>query len=186
MEECLKLSSFLKPTAYLAGRGHQTICSKSYAAFINQRQCGPCTFVRSPEMMSPLGTREERMDGGVRDILAGIATVGDMVAASEDEDRCRRLLEAMVWPRGRLCPACGYKHSTATALQIEMHLTLAFEYAFRLGEKRVSGEIVEQVLSRAIDELDPTLTHAMATTLPRSPCCSMPKPPWMSRVYRVP
>ena len=36
-----------------------------------------------------------------------------------------------------------------TALQIEMHLTLAFEHAFRLGEKRVSAEVVEQVLSRA-------------------------------------
>ena len=46
-----------------------------------------------------------------------------------------------------------------TALQIEMHLTLAFEHAFRLGEKRVSIEVVEQVLSRAIDELGPTLTR---------------------------
>jgi len=46
-----------------------------------------------------------------------------------------------------------------TALQIEMHLTLAFEHAFRLGEKRVSAEVVEQVLSRAIDELEPTLTR---------------------------
>ena len=46
-----------------------------------------------------------------------------------------------------------------TALQIEMHLTLAFEHAFRLGEKRVSVEIVEQVLSRAIDDLEPTLTR---------------------------
>ena len=46
-----------------------------------------------------------------------------------------------------------------TALQIEMHLTLAFEHAFRLGEKRVSVEVVEQVLSRAIDELEPTLTR---------------------------
>ena len=46
-----------------------------------------------------------------------------------------------------------------TALQIEMHLTLAFEHAFRLGERRVSTEIVEQVLSRAIDELEPTLTR---------------------------
>lgn len=41
-----------------------------------------------------------------------------------------------------------------TALQIEMHLTLAFEHAFRLGEKRVSAEVVEQVLSRAIDDLE--------------------------------
>ncbi len=46
-----------------------------------------------------------------------------------------------------------------TALQIEMHLTLAFEHAFRLGEKRVSAEIVEQVLPQAIDELEPTLTR---------------------------
>jgi len=46
-----------------------------------------------------------------------------------------------------------------TALQIEMHMTLAFEHAFRLGESRVSAEVVEQVLSRAIDELEPTLTR---------------------------
>ena len=46
-----------------------------------------------------------------------------------------------------------------TALQIEMHLTLAFEHAFRLGERRVSAEVVEQVLSRAIDDLEPTLTR---------------------------
>lgn len=46
-----------------------------------------------------------------------------------------------------------------TALQIEMHITLAFEHAFRLGERRVSAEVVEQVLSRAIDELEPTLTR---------------------------
>jgi hypothetical protein len=38
-----------------------------------------------------------------------------------------------------------------TALQIEM--------PFRLGEKRVSAEVFEQVLSRAIDELEPTLTR---------------------------
>lgn len=46
-----------------------------------------------------------------------------------------------------------------TALQIEMHLALAFEHAFRLGENRVSAEVVEQVLSRAINELEPTLTR---------------------------
>ena len=40
-----------------------------------------------------------------------------------------------------------------------MHLTLAFERAFRLGERPVSAEVVEQVLSRAIDELEPTLTR---------------------------
>ena len=53
------------------------------------------------------------MAGSVREILGEIATVSDMVAAFRDEERCRRLLEAMVWPRGRLCPACGCRDSTA-------------------------------------------------------------------------
>jgi hypothetical protein len=35
---------------------------------------------------------------------------------------------------------------------------LAFEHGFRLGEKRLFVEVVEQVLSCAIDELEPTLT----------------------------
>ncbi|MEY9323533.1 hypothetical protein [Sinorhizobium fredii] len=46
-----------------------------------------------------------------------------------------------------------------TPLQIEMHLTLAFEQGFRLGAKPVTAEIVEQILSRAIDDLEPTLTR---------------------------
>jgi type II secretory pathway predicted ATPase ExeA len=44
-----------------------------------------------------------------------------------------------------------------TPLQIEMHLTLAFEHAFRLGAKPVSVEVVEDILSRAINDLEPTL-----------------------------
>jgi transposase-like protein len=55
------------------------------------------------------------MVASVREVLAGIATVGDMTAAFQDEDRCRQLVEAMVWPRGRICPACGYQRSTALA-----------------------------------------------------------------------
>jgi hypothetical protein len=50
-----------------------------------------------------------------REVLAGIRTVDQMVAAFQDEERCRQLLEAMVWPRGRLCPKCGYKNSIALA-----------------------------------------------------------------------
>lgn len=46
-----------------------------------------------------------------------------------------------------------------TPLQIEMHLTLAFEQGFRFDAKPVTLEIVEQVLSRAIDDLEPTLTR---------------------------
>jgi hypothetical protein len=46
-----------------------------------------------------------------------------------------------------------------TPLEIEMHLTLAFERGFRFAAKPVTAEIVEQVLSRAIDDLGPTLTR---------------------------
>jgi transposase-like zinc ribbon protein len=55
------------------------------------------------------------MAEGVREVLAGIATVEDMIAAFQDEDHCRRLLEAMVWPRGRICPACGCRRSIVLA-----------------------------------------------------------------------
>lgn len=55
------------------------------------------------------------MAGGALEVLAGITTVSDMVAAFQDEERCRRLLEAMIRPRGRLCPACGCRDSTALA-----------------------------------------------------------------------
>jgi hypothetical protein len=48
----------------------------------------------------------------VRDVLA---TVTGMVAAFRDEEGCRRPLEAMIWPRGRICPVCGCRDSTALA-----------------------------------------------------------------------
>jgi len=46
-----------------------------------------------------------------------------------------------------------------TPLQIEQHLTLAFEEGFRVGEKPVTAEVVETVLSRQLDELEPKLTR---------------------------
>lgn len=46
-----------------------------------------------------------------------------------------------------------------TPLQIEMHLTLAFEQGFRVDAKPVTAAVVEQVLSRAIDDLEPTLNR---------------------------
>jgi hypothetical protein len=55
------------------------------------------------------------MAGKVREVLAGIATVSDMVAAFRDEKQCRRLLEAMIWSCGRICPECGCTDSTALA-----------------------------------------------------------------------
>ncbi|MBQ0819465.1 IS1595 family transposase [Microvirga sp. HBU67558] len=53
------------------------------------------------------------MDLSVREVLSRITTVPDMISAFHNESHCRRLLEAMVWPNGRVCPACGYRHSIA-------------------------------------------------------------------------
>jgi transposase-like protein len=53
------------------------------------------------------------MELSVREALAPITTVRDMVRAFQDESHCRRLLEAMMWPNGRVCPACGYRRSIA-------------------------------------------------------------------------
>jgi Transposase zinc-ribbon domain len=55
------------------------------------------------------------MPGVVRGALLRIRTVAEMIEAFRDEQGCRRLLEAMVWPNGRVCPACGYKRSIALA-----------------------------------------------------------------------
>ena len=46
-----------------------------------------------------------------------------------------------------------------TPLQIEQYLTLAFEETFRVGEKAVTSAVVEAVLSRQIDDLEPRLTR---------------------------
>jgi len=46
-----------------------------------------------------------------------------------------------------------------TPLQIEQHLTLAYEAAFQAGEKPVSATVVESVLSKQLDDLEPTLTR---------------------------
>ncbi len=55
------------------------------------------------------------MSMALREALSKIRTAEEMVEAFRDEGRCRRLLEAMVWPNGRVCPACGYKRSIALA-----------------------------------------------------------------------
>lgn len=46
-----------------------------------------------------------------------------------------------------------------TPLQIEQHLTLAFEEGFRVGEKPVTADVVNSVLSRHLDDLEPKLTR---------------------------
>jgi type II secretory pathway predicted ATPase ExeA len=44
-----------------------------------------------------------------------------------------------------------------TPLQIEQHLALAFEESFRVGETPVSVDVIEAVLSRQLDDLEPRL-----------------------------
>ena len=46
-----------------------------------------------------------------------------------------------------------------TPLQIQMHLTLALEAGYQTGEMSVSVELVESVLSRQLDDMEPTLTR---------------------------
>lgn len=47
--------------------------------------------------------------------LSSIRTVEEMSVAFRNEEDCRRLLETMVWPDGRICPAGDYKRSIALA-----------------------------------------------------------------------
>ncbi len=49
------------------------------------------------------------MQLSVGEILSRVTTVSDMIRAFQDEDHRRHLLEAMVWPNGRICPACGFR-----------------------------------------------------------------------------
>lgn len=46
-----------------------------------------------------------------------------------------------------------------TPLQVQLHLTLALEAGYQTGENPVTAELVESVLSRQIDDLEPTLTR---------------------------
>jgi hypothetical protein len=44
-----------------------------------------------------------------------------------------------------------------TPLQVQLHLTLALEAGYQTGEKLVTAALVESVLSRYLDDLEPTL-----------------------------
>jgi type II secretory pathway predicted ATPase ExeA len=46
-----------------------------------------------------------------------------------------------------------------TPLQIQLHLTLSLEAGYQTGETPVSDKLVESVLSRQLDDLEPTLTR---------------------------
>ena len=44
-----------------------------------------------------------------------------------------------------------------TPFQIQLHLSLSLEACYLTGEKPISAELVESVLSRQLDDLEPTL-----------------------------
>jgi hypothetical protein len=46
-----------------------------------------------------------------------------------------------------------------TPLQIQHYLTLALEVAYQAGEQPVSADLVDSVLSKQFEELEPTLTR---------------------------
>src|SRR4051812_7942997 len=82
------------------------------AAIMNQRQ----HFLgKQPFPWDSAGRIRERIMASEILGLAEIRTVADMTEAFRDEERCRRLLEAMVWPGGRICPGCGCRRSIALA-----------------------------------------------------------------------
>jgi hypothetical protein len=46
-----------------------------------------------------------------------------------------------------------------TPLQIEQHLRLAFEEAYRIGQKPVETEIIDLILAKDINDMEPVLTR---------------------------
>ncbi len=46
-----------------------------------------------------------------------------------------------------------------TPLQVQLHLTLALEAGYQTGEKPVTAELVDSLLSRQLDDLEPTLAR---------------------------
>jgi type II secretory pathway predicted ATPase ExeA len=46
-----------------------------------------------------------------------------------------------------------------TPLQVQQHLTLAMETGYRMAEKPITATLLESILSRQLDELEPTLAR---------------------------
>ena len=46
-----------------------------------------------------------------------------------------------------------------TPLQIQLHLTLALDVGYQAGEQPISADLVESVLSKQLNDLEPTLTR---------------------------
>lgn len=46
-----------------------------------------------------------------------------------------------------------------TPLQVQQHITQALEAGYLTGERPITAELVDSILSRKLDDLDPTLTR---------------------------
>ncbi len=46
-----------------------------------------------------------------------------------------------------------------TPLQVQLYLTLVMETGYQTGEKLITATLIESVLSRQLDNLEPTLTR---------------------------
>jgi hypothetical protein len=46
-----------------------------------------------------------------------------------------------------------------TPLQMQLHLTLALDVGYQAGEQPISAALVENVLSKQLNDLEPTLTR---------------------------
>jgi len=72
-------------------------------------------------------------------------------AKAETADKIEAVLtdEAMVFLSGKL----------STPLQFETYLTRSFEEGYKVGQKPVTVEVIESILAKDIDELEPRLTR---------------------------
>ena len=99
------------------------------------------------------GNRGAGIRNGDRSILKWLlAQCLSTKAKAEAADKIEAVItdEAMVFLSGKL----------STPLQFETYLTRSFEEGYRVGQKPVTVEVIESILAKDIDELEPRLTPA--------------------------
>jgi len=109
-----------------------------------------CNDLRRPTM-EEIGYRTEiftldGIAGGQREYIQWL-----LMACSEQQDDDTPVLteEAIVLLATQL----------RTPLQVQQHITLALEAGYLTGERPITAELVDSILSRKLDDLEPTLTR---------------------------
>ncbi len=86
----------------------------------------------------------DSMQGGLREYIHWL-----LKACTEEGTKSADIIEEL---------AIEYlAEKLSTPLQIEQHLTLALEEAYKTSGKPISVEVLETTLSKRIDDLEPTL-----------------------------